>query len=54
VLHQEQPIPGALNGYIYAGEVAALRSGDDYTVRVVPYRRGVQIPAELPLISWQH
>ncbi len=54
VLHQEQPIPGALNGYIYAGEVAALRSGDEYTVRVVPHRRGVQIPAELPLICWQH
>jgi glycogen phosphorylase len=54
VLYQEQPIPGALNGYIYAGEVAALRSGNDYTVRVVPYRRGIQIPAELPLIRWQH
>jgi starch phosphorylase len=53
VLHQEQPIPGAMNGYIYAGEVPALRPPDDYTVRVVPYREGVQIPAELPLVGWQ-
>ena len=53
VLHQEQAIPGALNGYIYAGEVPALRPADDYTVRVVPHREGVQIPAELPLVAWQ-
>jgi starch phosphorylase len=53
VLYQEQPIPGALNGYIYAGEVPALRPADDYTVRVVPHRLGVQVPAELPLVAWQ-
>lgn len=53
VLHQEHKIPGALNGYIYAGEVSASRPADDYTVRIVPYREGVQIPAELPLIAWQ-
>lgn len=53
VLHREQPIPGALNGYIYAGEVPALRPADDYTVRVVPHRAGVQVPAELALVAWQ-
>jgi glycogen phosphorylase len=53
VLYQEQPIPGALNGYIYAGELPALRPADDYTARVVPYRQGVQVPAELPLVAWQ-
>ena len=53
VLHREQPIPGAMNGYIFAGEVQALRPADDYTVRVVPHYSGVQIPAELPLIAWQ-
>jgi starch phosphorylase len=53
VLHQEQAIPGALNGYVYAGEVPAARNADEYTVRVVPYRPGVQIPAELPLVAWQ-
>jgi starch phosphorylase len=53
LLHQEQAIPGALNGYIYAGEVPALRPADDYTVRVIPYREGVQVPAELSLVAWQ-
>ncbi|MBV9569762.1 MAG: alpha-glucan family phosphorylase [Alphaproteobacteria bacterium] len=53
VLHQEHKIPGALNGYIYAGEVPVTRPADDYTVRIVPFRDGVQIPAELPLIAWQ-
>jgi starch phosphorylase len=53
ILHQEQPIPGALNGYVYAGEVPAIRDANDYTVRAVPYRPGVQIPAELPLVAWQ-
>jgi starch phosphorylase len=53
VLHKEQAIPGALNGFIYAGEVPAARPAEDYTVRVVPYREGVQVPAELTLIAWQ-
>jgi len=53
VLYQEQAIPGAMNGFIYAGEVTALRPADDYTVRVVPNREGVQVPAELSLIAWQ-
>lgn len=53
VLHREQPIPGGMNGYIFAGEVADKRPVGDYTIRVVPYRPDVQIPAELPLIAWQ-
>jgi len=53
VLHQEQSIPGAMNGYIYAGEVEALKPVDDYTVRVIPHREGVQVPAELALVAWQ-
>jgi len=53
VLHREQAIPGALNGYVYAGEVPAQRPADEYTVRVVPHREGVQVPAELSLIAWQ-
>jgi starch phosphorylase len=52
-LHQEMAIPGTLNGYIYAGEVATYRPAEDYTIRVVPYHEGVQVPGELPLIVWQ-
>jgi starch phosphorylase len=54
MLHQGAAIPGALNGYIYAGGVATSRLVADYTVRIVPYHEGVYIPAELPLIAWQH
>ena len=53
ILHQEYAIPGTVNGYIYAGEVAARRPIEDYTVRVVPFHAKAHIPSELPLISWQ-
>ncbi len=53
VLHQEQAIPGSMNGYIYAGEVSSSRAPQDFTARVVPYHPGVHVPAELPLIAWQ-
>jgi glycogen phosphorylase len=53
ILHKEQIIPGTLNGYIYAGEVAVSRPAQDYTVRIVPYHENVYVPAELPLIAWQ-
>ena len=52
-LHQEQIIPGTLNGYVYVGEVTAARPAQDYTVRIVPYHDSVQIPAEMSLIAWQ-
>ena len=52
-LHQERAIPGALNGFIYVGQVPATRPAHDYTVRAIPQRGGVLIPAELPLILWQ-
>jgi starch phosphorylase len=54
VLHQEQTIPGAVNGFIYAGEIATGRDADAYTVRIIPYHADVFVPAELPLIAWQH
>jgi glycogen phosphorylase len=53
MLHQEQVIPGTLNGFIYAGEVLSSRPSRDYTVRIVPFHDAAHIPAELPLIVWQ-
>ena len=53
MLHQEQVIPGTLNGFIYAGEVLSSRPSQDYTVRIVPFHDRAHIPAELPLIVWQ-
>jgi len=54
MLHQEHPIPGSTNGYIFAGAISSARRLEDYTVRVVPYHPNAFLPAELPLISWQH
>jgi starch phosphorylase len=48
-----QPISGSAGGWMYAGEIAEGRPADDFTVRVVPQRPGVAVPAELPLIAWQ-
>lgn len=52
-LHREQPIPGTLNGFVFAGEVRAARPAGEYTVRIVPAHQDANIPAELPLILWQ-
>ncbi|MDE2183259.1 MAG: alpha-glucan family phosphorylase [Alphaproteobacteria bacterium] len=54
MLHQEHAIAGATNGYIFAGAVTSSRPLEDYTVRVVPYHANALLPAELPLIAWQH
>ncbi len=54
LLHQEHAIPGSTNGYIFAGAVTGSRPLEDYTVRVVPYHPNAFLPAELPLIAWQH
>jgi starch phosphorylase len=53
ILHQEQAIPGAMNGYIYSGEVPATRPAEDYTVRVIPHHPEVGVPSEFALIAWQ-
>ncbi|GAA0554638.1 starch phosphorylase [Rhizomicrobium palustre] len=53
MLHQEHPIVGSTNGYIFAGAISSPRPLEDFTVRVVPYHPGAHLPAELPLISWQ-
>ncbi|MCU1263363.1 MAG: alpha-glucan phosphorylase [Bryobacterales bacterium] len=39
--------------YLYAAAVPADRPASDYTPRVIPRRKGVLIPLELPLIAWQ-
>ncbi|HEY0281107.1 MAG TPA: alpha-glucan family phosphorylase [Rhizomicrobium sp.] len=54
LLHQDHAIAGSANGYIYAGALNSSRPLKDFTVRVVPYHAGAFLPAELPLIAWQH
>jgi len=52
-LEQDHAIPGATNGYIYAGSISTARATSDYTVRVVAWHADALLPAELPLIAWQ-
>ena len=52
-LARGEAIIGAANGHIYAGSASSVRPAEDYTVRIVPRHRGVQVPTELPLIVWQ-
>jgi starch phosphorylase len=48
-----EPVPGAMNSYIYFGQVADTRPADHFTVRIIPKHTGVRVPTELPLILWQ-
>ena len=47
------PVPGAANGFTYAGRIATARPHADFAVRVVPCHADAQVPVELPLIRWQ-
>lgn len=44
---------GAINGYAYRAEVAAVRPASDYTARLIPHRDGVSTPLEDAHILWQ-
>ena len=44
---------GAINGYTYHAEVAAIRPASDYTARLIPHRDGVSVPLEAAHILWQ-
>lgn len=49
-----EALPGAINGYIFCGELPGDRPLSDFTVRVVPYHPSVFIPIENPCILWEH
>jgi starch phosphorylase len=49
-----RPVPGATSSYFYRGTISGTRPARDYTVRVVPARTGVHVPAEISLIRWQN
>jgi starch phosphorylase len=53
VLQQGRAIPGATNGFIYAGKIQSSRPLKDYTIRVVARHADAFLPTEMPLIAWQ-
>jgi starch phosphorylase len=46
-------IPGATGACFYRGRIDGARPAQDYTVRVLPARPGVRVPAEIVLVRWQ-
>lgn len=47
------PIPGAVNGYHFIGEVPATRPAYHYTPRIIPYHPQASIPLEETHILWK-
>ncbi len=52
-LAHDGAIAGAMTGFFYHGRCSVARPSGDYTIRVVPERQGVSVPAESALIRWQ-
>ncbi len=52
-LARSEAIPGAANGFSFAGRIVTARPPSHYTVRIVPAHPAARIPTELPLIRWQ-
>ncbi len=52
------PIAGAVQGFVYRGEVsdanARGRAPEDFTARIVPHHPAAHVPGECHLILWQH
>jgi starch phosphorylase len=48
----ERPIPGAVNGYVYAITIPAVRPIGDYTPRIVPRHPDCRVPMETQHILW--
>jgi glycogen phosphorylase len=50
---REEALAGSIGGFIYAGQVPSSRPAADYTPRIVPAFRDVQVPLEAAQILWQ-
>ena len=51
-MERGESIPGAMNGYLYTGEVSGARPPDHYTPRVIPGHPAANVPVEMNLILW--
>jgi glycogen phosphorylase len=48
-----EPLPGAIDGYLYRGSVPATRPADHFTPRIIPVHPGARVPLEASSILWQ-
>lgn len=51
-LMRGEETPGAVNGYLYCGQINNKRPARDFTLRIIPYHPQVQVPMECGLILW--
>lgn len=52
-LQRGAALTGATNAFLYSGDVAADRSPNDYTARVVPAHPAAMVPLEAAQILWE-
>ena len=50
---REEALAGSISGFIYTGQVPSSRPSGDYTPRIVPAFRDVQVPLEADQILWE-
>ncbi|MBI1179282.1 MAG: alpha-glucan family phosphorylase [Alphaproteobacteria bacterium] len=53
-MERGRAIPGVINGFEYYREVQTDRPAAHFTPRIVPAHPEASLPAELPLVRWQH
>lgn len=44
---------GSVGGFIFTTSVPATRAISDFTARIVPFRKDIQVPLEIGAILWQ-
>jgi glycogen phosphorylase len=47
------PLPGAVNGFLYHVRVSATRPAEHFTLRILPMHPAAQVPLEASYIWWQ-
>jgi starch phosphorylase len=52
-LTRGQALAGAINGFVYSGEVPGARPVEHYTARIVPYHPAAAVPLEANQILWR-
>ena len=53
-MEKKNSLNGSGGGYLYTAKIAADRVALDYTARIVPFHRLIEIPLEAADILWQH
>ena len=51
-MNRDKPLAGAINGFLYSGEVPASRPVEHYTARIVPFHPAAAVPLEATQILW--